>query len=93
VEHLTEPQKHFALISRALAAGGLAGLTTPTPAADAVLSALSALRIFDRAEIADHKLYLAEAGLRLCAEQAGLDVVAYERFSLGMNQWMLLRKK
>lgn len=93
VEHLIEPQKHFNLMASALAAGGLAGLTTPTPAADALLSALSRSRIFDREEISDHKLYLTEAGLRLCAQLAGLEVMEYEHFSFGMNQWVLMRKK
>lgn len=92
VEHLTEPQRHFNLMASALAAGGLAGLTTPSPAADALLSALSRSRIFDSEEISDHKLYLTEAGLRLCAQQAGLEVMEYERFSFGMNQWIVLRK-
>ncbi len=92
IEHLTEPDQHFALISACLSSGGFAGLTTPTPEAHRALSFFAALSIFDKAEISDHKAYLTETGLRQLASQAGLEVIEYERFSLGFNQWMLLRK-
>jgi trans-aconitate methyltransferase len=92
IEHLTEPTQHFSLISASLTSGGLAGLTTPTPEAHRVLSFFAALGIFDKAEISDHKAYLTETGLREMAAQNALEVIEYERFSLGFNQWMLLRK-
>lgn len=92
IEHLTNPEQHFILIANALKKGGLAGLTTPTPPSHLVLSTLAWLKIFDREEIADHQLYLTEAGLRASAEQAGLEVMTYEQFSMGMNQWLLMRK-
>lgn len=92
IEHLTEPARHFSLISVCLRSGGLAGLTTPTPEAHRVLSLFAALGIFDKAEISDHKAYLTETGLRELASQNGLEVIEYEKFSLGFNQWLLLRK-
>lgn len=92
IEHLTEPAQHFSLISASLNSGGFAGLTTPTPEAHRVLSFFAALGIFDKAEISDHKAYLTETGLREMASQNGLEVMEYESFSLGFNQWMLLRK-
>jgi hypothetical protein len=51
------------------------------------------LGIFDAEEIADHKLYLTQRGLALCAERAGLVVEVNERFSLGMNQWLVVRNE
>lgn len=91
-EHLLDPASHFALIAKCLKEGGLAGLTTPTPQADFVLRTLGKLGIFDRQEIEDHKLYLTQNGLQTLAKQAGLAVEECYTFSLGMNQWMLLRK-
>lgn len=91
-EHLLDPAHHFALIAECLERGGLAGMTTPTPQAHVLLKALGRLRIFDREEIEDHKLYLTLTGLGAMAAQAGLKVEQYEQFSFGMNQWMLLRR-
>lgn len=92
LEHLLDPQRHFELIAASLKTGGLAGLTTPTPPAHFVLEGLGRLGIFDRAEIKDHKMYFTEDGLRNLAKGAGLVVEEYREMSLGMNQWMLLRK-
>lgn len=92
IEHLVDPEEHFTLIASALKKGGLAGLTTPTPAAHLVLSGLAWLGIFDGMEIADHQLYLTEVGLRTSAKQAGLEIITYQQFSMGMNQWLLMRK-
>ena len=92
VEHLLEPTKHFELIADCLKPNGLAGLTTPTPKADRVLSILSRLGIFDRSEILDHKMYLTETGITRLAHFAGLQIEEFRTFSFGMNQWALLRK-
>lgn len=92
-EHLLNPASHFALIARCLTAGGRAGISTPAPQADIVLMALARLGIFDAEEIADHKLYLTQRGLTLCAERAGLVVEVNQRFSMGMNQWLVVRKE
>jgi hypothetical protein len=91
-EHLLDPRRHFHLIADCLEKGGLAGLTTPTPQAHLLLAALSRLGVFDRDEIHDHKLYLTQTGIEGMASEAGLRVEGYSQFSLGMNQWTLLRK-
>ncbi len=91
-EHLLDPAAHFALIAKCLKKDGLAGMTTPTPQADFVLCTLGKLGMFDREEIEDHKLYLTRNGLDTLARQAGLAVEENYTFSLGMNQWMLMRK-
>lgn len=93
LEHLLDPQQHFELIAACLKKGGLAGLTTPTPPGHFVLERLAGLGIFDRAEIKDHKMYFTENGLENLAKGAGLVVEEYREMSLGMNQWMLLRKQ
>ncbi len=93
LEHLLDPQQHFELIASCLKKGGLAGLTTPTPPAHSILERLARLGIFDRAEIKDHKMYFTENGLTNLAKGAGLALEEYREMSLGMNQWMLLRKQ
>lgn len=92
IEHLLDPQAHFDLIAKCLRKDGLAGLTTPAPQGHFVLKKLARLGIFDRQEIKDHKLYLTQTGLKALADCAGLSVEQYQEFSMGMNQWMLLRK-
>ncbi len=92
LEHLTEPHKHFELIANSLKLGGLAGLTSPAPQAHLILTTLGRLGIFDREEIRDHKVYYTETGLRLLATVAGLHVESYNTLSLGLNQWILMRK-
>ncbi len=93
LEHLLDPLQHFKLIANCLKKGGLVGLTTPTPPAHFVLEKLAALRIFDGAEIKDHQIYFTENGLANLAGEAGLIVEEYSQVSLGLNQWMLLRKQ
>jgi hypothetical protein len=91
-EHLLDPQRHFALIADCLERSGLAGVTTPTPQAHILLAMLSRPGVFDRDEIRDHKLYLTQTGIESMAAEAGLQVQGYSQFSLGMNQWTLLRR-
>lgn len=92
-EHLIDPQRHFDLIADCLTEGGMAGLTTPAPQAHAFLWSLAGLGIFDRAEIKDHKLYITETGLREMAANSKLSVEEFRPFSLGLNQWALMRKR
>ena len=89
-EHLTDVRRHFRLIASCLAPGGAALITTPTPPAHFALAALSFLRIFDREECADHKLYLTREGIRVLARESGLAVQSQRYFQLGMNQWVVL---
>lgn len=91
-EHLVEPLAHFAMISKCLHKHGLAGITTPAPEAHRVLAFFAMLGIFDKREILDHQMYLTENGLRNLAVQTDMEVLEYKKFSLGFNQWMLLRK-
>ncbi len=91
-EHLLEPQQHFELIAKSLSKNGVAVLTSPTPLAHMVLYILTRLRIFDRKECDDHKLYLTEAGIRSMAEKAGLKIKKFSYFQLGLNQVAVLER-
>lgn len=92
VEHVLDPQRHFNLMADCLRKGGLVGLTTPGAQAHFVLETLAKFGIFDRSEINDHKLYLTETGIKYLATDSGFTVEEFRIFSLGMNQWVLLRK-
>lgn len=92
-EHLVDLPRHFELIAEALAADGVAFLTSPQPQAHAVLWLLAAIGIFDRQEIADHRLYLTRAGLQSLADAAALELRDYRSFTLGMNQSVSLQKR
>ncbi len=93
LEHMLDPMKHFALIGKCLKRNGLALLTTPAPVADFFLELLGKVRLFDFQEIRDHKLYLTQGGMNLMSESAGLFIEQNRKFSAGLNQWLLLRKK
>lgn len=92
IEHLVDSLGHFELMAKCLRKGGFIGLTTPGPQAHFVLDALARLGIFDRSEIEDHKLYLTETGIHQLAVDSGFSVLEFKRFSLGMNQWVLMQK-
>lgn len=92
-EHLIDLPRHFQLISDSLAADGVALLTSPQPQAHAVLWLLSAIGIFDKKEIVDHKVYLTRTGLQALADAAALEVREYRSFTLLMNQSVTLQKK
>lgn len=92
VEHLSEPQQHFNLMADCVEKEGLVGLTTPSPRSHLTLQILARLGIFDHSEIEDHKLYLTETGIRNLAGNSNLSVEEFRTFSLGMNQWAMMRK-
>ncbi len=92
IEHLIDPLNHFRLLAASVKQGGLIGLTTPSPQSHFILQMLAKLRIFDSDEIQDHKIYLTETAIRLCAAGADLSIEEYKPFSFGLNQWVLMRK-
>jgi trans-aconitate methyltransferase len=92
-EHLVDLPRHFALVADGLAADGIALLTSPQPQAHAVLWMLAVIGVFDKKEIADHKLYLTRAGLQALADAAALELLDYRSFTLRMNQSVWLQKK
>lgn len=92
-EHLLLVHEHFSLIAACLKPGGVAIVTTPSPAADFVLKLFANLGVFDKDEILDHKLYLTKRGIELMAANAGLILRDYHVFTAGLNQGMILVKE
>lgn len=91
VEHLIEPLQHFRLIQDCLKPGGMSLLTSPTPPNHAVWGTLSSMGLI-RDEKSGHKLYLTQAGIEDLAQTAGLQILHYQTFQFGLNQWVSLRR-
>ena len=92
IEHLPDPGQHLRMISQALKPGGIAVLTTPTPATHALWSILGKLHLIDTSAGNIHMLYLTQQGVKVLAEQTGLKVISEKLFEFGLNQIILLEK-
>jgi len=92
IEHLPDPGQHLRMISQALKPGGIAVLTTPTPAAHALWSLLGKLHLIDTSAGNIHMLYLTKQGVKILADRAGLKVISQKLFEFGLNQIVLMEK-
>lgn len=67
--------------------------TVPTPPAKPVLEFLSyRLRLIDRTQIEDHKVYYDRDNFKLMLQGTGWELSDYYRFQLGMNSFFKLKK-
>lgn len=67
--------------------------TVPTPPAKPVLEFLSyRLRLIDRSQIEDHKIYYDQKTLSQMINGTGWEMVEYRRFQLGMNSFFKFRR-
>lgn len=86
IEHLHHPEINLAEIHRVLKKGGTCILTTPSTAAKPVLEFLAfKLKLIDRREIEDHKMYFTKKLLLKYFEQAGFSDVNVKYFQMGLN--------
>ncbi len=92
IEHLPDPGQHLQLISKALKPGGIAVLSTPTPAAHALWSLLGKLHLIDTSEGNVHMLYLTRQGINYLAERERLKIIKRKVFEFGLNQIVLVQK-
>lgn len=95
VEHMRQPaaEQLFKEFRRALEPGGRVVLTTPTPASQWLLELFAfRLRIISYAEIADHKHYYSRPDIEKLAQTAGLKLVHYHTFQVGLNSLAVLEK-
>ena len=91
LEHLSEPWRALARAGRLLAPEGLLAATTPHPAGRVPLEAGAALGLLSRSADEEHETLLGRAELVREGEKAGLALVSYRRFLLGLNQLALFR--
>mgnify|MGYP001189175524 CR=1 FL=1 len=91
IEHLTDLQGHFNLISDCLSPNGIAIISTPLPHAHIIIWLLSLIKIGNE-EYNDHKLYLTKAGIESLAKISNLKILKHETVSIGFNRIYLMIK-
>lgn len=94
LEHLSYPDFGFDQIIDRLKVGGYLLLTTPTKLAEPVLEFLSyKLGIVSRREIEEHQHYFDLKEIGNLFSKYGLKVEERKVFEIGMNNYVLLKKK
>ncbi len=86
LEHLPDPALALSRAAPLLAPKGVLVATTPHPVGRAVLEAGAALGLLSRHAAGEHERLLARADLLAAGAEAGLSLVVYRRFLLGLNQ-------
>lgn len=95
IEHIEMAEVYtlFRQFSGLLKKGGILFLTTPTPNAKYILELLAFIRLLDKENIDEHKHYWNKHDLLDLAQDCGLEVVKYQKFQIGFNQYCILKKK
>jgi 2-polyprenyl-3-methyl-5-hydroxy-6-metoxy-1,4-benzoquinol methylase len=86
LEHLRDPGTTLARVGPLLSPNGRILVTTPHPAGRLPLEAGAALGLLSRHAAGEHEELLSRAGLERAGVAAGLRLVSYRRFLLGLNQ-------
>jgi SAM-dependent methyltransferase len=90
VEHLRDPVAVLDQARALLAPAGTVIVTTPHPSARKLHAFGARLGLFSRDADDEHEAFFNRAGLAGLARGAGLKLVDYRRFQLGMNQLAIL---
>ena len=94
LEHLSRPDAMLREIRRVLRPDGRLVLTVPSKASKPVLEFLAyRVGIVSEAEIRDHKQYYNRSSLRAAMGESGLEVELHRYFQLGMNNFLVARKR
>lgn len=93
LEHLDEPEAAVARVSPLLAPGGRLVTTTPHPAGRALLEAGARIGLLSAHADEEHEDLLSLSRLASLGEAAGLALVGYRRFVLGLNQLAVFEKR
>ena len=86
LEHVPEPAEVLARVASLLAPGGRLVATTPHPVGRWPLEAGAALGLLSAHARDEHETLLGRETLAAAGRAAGLSLVLYRRFLLGMNQ-------
>lgn len=94
LEHLEHPDAILREIARVLKPAGRLVLTVPSNAAKPVLEFLAyRVGVVSEAEIRDHKRYFNRQSLTEILRGTGLAVETHRYFQLGMNNFLVARKR
>lgn len=86
LEHVACPEKVLSRLASLLAHQGVLVLTTPHPAGHLLLEAGARLHLLSRHAHEEHEALLGRAELLEAGRAAGLQMISYRRFLLGLNQ-------
>ncbi len=90
-EHVEDPVAFARAVSAVLRPGGRFVLTVPDARVDAILDVLVKLRLADGMALEEHHGFDATDTPRILRD-AGFDVLAHERFQLGLNNvWVAVK--
>jgi SAM-dependent methyltransferase len=92
LEHLRQPLAVLRQAAEVLAPDGTVILTTPHPRARWVHGLGARWGLFSRDADAEHERFLGRAELYHLAGRAGLNVIHYRTFQLGLNQLAILSR-
>lgn len=92
LEHVPDPSGVLARLAPLLSPSGRLVVTTPHPSGRLPLEAGAALGLLSSHARDEHETLLDRAALEAAGRAAGLDLVHYRRFLLGMNQLAVLSR-
>ncbi len=92
LEHVADPAAILARLSTLLSPGGRLIVTTPHPAGRWALEAGAALGLLSPHARDEHETLLDRAALEEAGRYAGVTLVLYRRFLLGLNQIAVLAR-
>ncbi|MCE5232023.1 MAG: class I SAM-dependent methyltransferase [Mizugakiibacter sp.] len=92
IEHSDDPRAFLERIGSLVKEGGRIVVTTPNPLLDPIHHAGAKIGIFSHDASEEHVSLLNRKALMQLAASLGLSVERYERFLLGANQLLVLRK-
>ncbi len=90
LEHIVEPLELLKRLKMLLKPAGEVLLTTPHPVAKGIHNWGAKLHLFNRAAQEEHEQLLDRRGIEKIALAAGLEILHYQRFLLGFNQFVIL---
>jgi 2-polyprenyl-3-methyl-5-hydroxy-6-metoxy-1,4-benzoquinol methylase len=91
IEHLPDPTGFLSHMSALLKPGGTIVLTTPNPALDWAHGVGARFGIFAQESHDEHQSLMNRRGLERAADDAGLQMIRFERFLFGANQLAVMR--
>ena len=92
IEHLDDPVDILKELNQLLTTNGKIIITTPSHEAKRILDLGSKIKLFSREAFQEHKDHLSKESLVNLLNEAGLDLIHYEKFEFGFNQLVVAKR-